>query len=99
MRKAGGILTIIGGCIGIGLGAAIISFGEISGMLKGLMWFGAIGGPLIGIGIVALIGGTYALRARAWGFALAGAILAIITGGPFGVLSTIFIAVRKGEFE
>jgi hypothetical protein len=70
-----------------------------------------------------LIGGIYALRARVWGFALAGGIVLIGIGavimGPlmglfgeyldlamswvpfliFGIPGTIFIALRKGEFE
>ena len=99
MRTAGGVLTIIGGILGIGAGAFVATMGEFVEVLSGFMWFGALGAPLIGIGIVALIGGICALRARAWGFALAGAILAIITSGIFGILGTIFIALRKWEFE
>lgn len=101
MRKAGGILTIIGGCFGIGVGAFLATMGHIADALTGMMWFSGYGiGPgFIGIGIVALIGGIYALKSRVWGFALAGAILAIICGGPFGVLGTIFIALRKRDFS
>ena len=80
MRRAGGILTIIGGCIGIGIGAAVATVGEIVNELAGLVWFGGIGAGLIGIGIVALIGGIFALKARIWGLALTGAILALICG-------------------
>ncbi len=98
MVKAAGILTIIGGSIGIGIGAFVATIGELAGALTGLAWFGAIGAPLIGIGIVALIGGIFALRRKVWGFALTGAILAIICGGPFGILATIFLAIRKREF-
>ena len=101
MRKAGGILTIIGGCFGIAMGALLAVAGQLANALSGLTWFSGYGiGPgFIGIGIVALIGGIYALKSRVWGFALAGAILAIICGGPFGVLGTIFIALRKREFS
>ena len=99
MRKAGGIMTIIGGCFGIGVGAFLAAVGSIAGALTDMMWFTGIGPGLIGIGIVALIGGIYALKGRVWGFALAGAILAIICGGPFGILGTIFIALRKREFS
>ena len=95
----GGILTIIGGAIGIGIGAFVATIGGIAGALAGFSWFGAIGAPLIGIGIVALIGGIYALKRKVWGFALTGAILAIITGGPLGVIATIFVAMGKKEFS
>ena len=129
MRKAGGVLTIIGGIIVIGIGAVIM--GEWLGVFSVMYWFGAFGAPLIAFGIVALIvgiaaliGGIYALRARVWGFALAGGIIVIGIGGvimsvrewimvvsehflfpliawliAFGILGTIFIALRKGEFE
>ena len=93
-----GILTIIGGVIGIGIGAFVATVGGLAGALAGLAWFGAMGAPLIGIGIVALIGGIYAMRRRAWGFALTGAILAIICGGPLGILATIFVSMGKKEF-
>ena len=86
-----GILSIISG---IAIGALVAIVGEDAGAVSGLAWFGgAIGAPLIGIGIVALIGGIYAMRRRAWGFALTGAILAIICGADwplacFGVKRT-----------
>ena len=75
------------------------------------------------VGIVALIGGICALRARFWGFAIAGGIVLIGIGvviiGPLmglfgeyldlafsffpflilGIPGTIFIALRKREFE
>ena len=93
-----GILTIIGGILGIAIGAIIATIGEVAGALAGLAWFGAIGAPLIGIGVVALIGGIYAMRRKAWGFALTGAILAIICGGIFGILATIFVLMGRREF-
>lgn len=93
-----GILSIIGGICGIVIGAFVATIGEVAGALAGLAWFGAIGAPLIGMGVVALIGGIYAMRRRAWGFALTGAILAIICGGIFGILATIFVSMGKREF-
>ena len=50
MRKAGGVLTIIGGIIGIGIGAVIM--GEWLGVVSEFFWFGAIGAPLIAFGIL-----------------------------------------------
>jgi hypothetical protein len=126
MRKAGGVLPIIGGIIGIVIGIGVIIM-IVTG--AGLI-VTPVEAPLIAfaivaliIGIVALIGGIYALRARVWGFALAGGIVVVGIGagiiGPFirvvgeylttaitwapliliGILGTIFIALRKGEFE
>ena len=114
MRKAGGVLTIIGGIIGIGMGAVII--GKWSAPLIDFAIVALI------VGTVALIGGIYALRAWVWSFAFAGGIAVIGIGvviiGPwfgvaeyldiaamwapltlFGILGTIFIALRKEEFE
>ena len=93
-----GILIIIGGIFGIAIGAVVATIGEVAGALAGLAWFGAIGAPLIGIGVVALISGIYTMRRRAWGFALTGAILAIICGGIFGILAVIFVSMGKREF-
>ena len=93
-----GILTIIAGIGGIVVGAFVATIGAFAGALSGLAGFGAIGAPLIGIGVVALIGGIYAMRRRAWRFALTGAILAAICMAPLGILAIIFVAMGKREF-
>ena len=88
MRKAGGVLTIIGGITGIVLGRsgveAFVTGGEIVGIVIDI---GGVEAPFIAfiivaliVGIVALIGGIYALRARVWGLALAGGIVLIPIG-------------------
>ncbi len=93
-----GILAIIGGCFGIGVGAFVASGAALYGALTGMGMLGAIGAPLIGLGIVALIGGIFALRRRAWGFALTGAILALFPIVPLGVLAIIFVSMGRREF-
>jgi len=115
MVKAGGILTIIAGCVGIGTGAwlALIApplgmGGAIAGgmvapalgaLLAGLAGLlGMIGGAAIGLGVVALIGGIFALRRRLWRLALTGAILAIPCMLPLGILATIFVSKSRREF-
>ena len=99
MVKAAGILTIIAGCVGIGVGAFVSVMGGAIGALAGFGgMFGALGAAPIGLGIVALIGGIFALRRKVWGFALTGAILACFCLPPLGILSVIFLAVRKKEF-
>jgi hypothetical protein len=95
-----GILAIIAGAlqvifgtvfaIGVGFGAGIIGMG----------WLSAIFAPLIIFGIVAIVGGIYALLRKIWGLALAGSICALI--GPWfilGLLAIIFVALGKGEFK
>jgi len=46
-----------------------------------------------------IIGGVYALQRRRWGWALAGSIIAIFRTSVLGILSTIFVAMAKDEFE
>ena len=70
-----GILCIIAGAIGVISGIALAVFFASSGA----GWFGAVtGAPLTILGIVAIVGGIYALRRRRWGLALAGSICTLI---------------------
>ena len=106
-----GILTIIAGCIGIGVGAYVNVFSAVISELAGLTelielgeligFLATFGWVAIGLGTVALIGGIFALKRRVWGLALAGAILTtpmIPVGTPLGILSIIFLAKSKKEF-
>ena len=52
----------------------------------------------LAFGIVALIGGIYAIKRRAWGLALTGAILSLPSAALLGVLSIIFVSLGKEEF-
>ncbi len=109
-----GILSIIAGVIQVIGGLVVTVIGGAVGALAPQWWAGgalasvpgmggimaAIGIPLIIIGIVAIVGGVYALKRRIWGLALAGAICAVIgPWGILGVLAIIFVAMGKGEFE
>jgi hypothetical protein len=95
----GGILAIIAGALQVIAGLVVAIFGSIfTFWIMG--WFGVIGVPLIVFGIVAIIGGIYALRREVWGLALAGSICALI--GPWfilGVLAIVFVSLGKGEFK
>jgi len=107
-----GILTIIAGCwgilgcYGIDMGSQLaiggIGLGAWGGILRGLEPIvAAFGYAGIAFGIVALIGGIYAMRRKVWGLALAGAILAIPLlplGTVLGILSVIFVSRGKKEF-
>ena len=93
-----GILTIISGCIGIGIGLSAAFLGEAMGGMAELVGmvgmagtagiFAALGGAGIGIGVVALIAGIFTLKRRRWGFALTGAILATLYGGVLAMVAT-----------
>lgn len=95
----GGILAIIAGALQVIFGIVIAALGSI-GWFFGMPWFSAIGAPLIVFGIIAIVGGIYALRREVWGLALAGSICALID--PLfilGVLAIIFVSLGKGEFK
>jgi hypothetical protein len=95
-----GILTIIGGICGIAVGAILATVGTAFLLgVPGLELMAGIGAGIIGIGVVALIAGIFTLRRKSWGFALAGAILALFPIIPLGVLAIIFVSMGKNEFS
>ncbi|MFW6117981.1 MAG: hypothetical protein ACOC6R_00625 [Chloroflexota bacterium] len=97
---AAGILCIIAGVIGLITGIVVAVAGGIGGAFIGMAWLSAVGAPLITLGIVAIVGGIYALRRRLWGLALAGSICALV--GPWallGILAIVFVSLGKDEFE
>ncbi len=71
--------------------------------------------PSIILGIIAIVGGIYALRRRVWGLALAGSIALVgfvgfrilrifpieplVGFGIVGILSIIFVSLGKREFK
>lgn len=99
-----GILSIIAGGLNIIAGAIVASFGSF-----GIWHMYGVGFPrleglaalLIVLGVISIIGGIFALRRRAWGMALAGAICALFPPPVIvlGILSIIFVALAKGEFD
>ena len=96
---AAGILSIIAGAIGVIIGIVVAVVGVI-GWFFAMPWFSAIAAPIIVVGIIAIVGGIYALRREVWGLALVGSICALI--GPWfvlGVLAIIFVSLGKGEFK
>jgi len=102
-----GILTIVAGAFNLIAGIVVTSLvaacpwtGHMGMMGMTGWWFGAIGIPLIVIGIVSIVGGSFALRRKIWGLALAGAICALFPPPVviLGILSIIFIALSQKEF-
>jgi hypothetical protein len=62
---------------------------------------GALGAAGITLGVIALIGGIFALKRRFWGLSLAGTIVSlplIPVGVVLGILSIIFLVKGKREF-
>jgi hypothetical protein len=95
-----GILALIAGIIELITGTVFATGLGFWGGLFGMGWLSAIFAPLIIFGIIAIVGGIFALKRRIWGLALAGSIFALI--GPWfilGILAIIFVALGKREFE
>jgi hypothetical protein len=97
-----GVLAIIAGTIQVIVGIVVAAVGSI-GWFFGMPWFTAIGAPLIIVGIIAIVGGIYALTRRVWGLALAGSICAlfpvIAPWSILGLLAIIFVSLGKPEFK
>ena len=100
---AAGILSIIGGAFilfrGLGLGHVISATGT------GVGW--PFGTASIVLGLIAIVGGIFAIRRRVWCLALTGAICAVFPTHPYGsliwtpvlgILAIVFVALSKNEF-
>ena len=109
---AAGILTIIAGALNLIAGLIVAAIGGTIASLAGWWDWGmewgvspavlsAIGAPLIVIGIIAIVGGVFAIKRKIWGLALAGAIFALFPPPLFvlGLLAIIFIAISRKEFD
>ncbi len=55
--------------------------------------------PFVAAGVLALVGGIYAVQRRKWGLALAGSIAAFFPCGIFGAISIILLVLSRDEFE
>ena len=97
-----GLLGIIIAIIAIGSGPVMWNYMPGIGPLEvGIIQavLAVIAVYLVITGILPLLGGIYALQRKKWGLALAGSIVSIFGTFLFGILSTVFIALSKEEFE
>lgn len=86
------------GCIAIGWAAVDISgwvpgVGIALGVLIILTIFSLV------VGILALVGGVYAIQRKKWSLALTGSICALVPSFFLGVAAIILTAISKDEFE
>ncbi len=95
---AAGITGIIAGMIGIGGGTIVSVMGDFVSESGGIFGFEPFGVPTIILGIVAVIGGIFAVRRRVWWLAVIGSIFAIPCMPVLGTLSMIFISLSDQEF-
>jgi|ETNmetMinimDraft_20_1059909.scaffolds.fasta_scaffold198232_1 hypothetical protein len=96
-----GILSIIAGTLSLiaCIWCLMFTYPMIYGLDLAEKWdeiaqiLGVVGVVFINLGVISILGGIFALKRRLWGLALAGAICAL------GILSSIFVAMGKGEFS
>jgi hypothetical protein len=113
MPKVAGILDIVAGSFGILMSGFMVLWlvlftfitridpGELSDFPLRFMAFFFIPWAIfmLAAGILAIIGGIYALRRQKWGLALAGSIGAFFGSSPLGVAAIIFTVLSKNQFE
>ena len=103
MPTTAGILSIIVGAISVIFCIVVVVLGSTIGAFFGfeVVWeWSTFAIPLIILGIIAIVGGIYALRRKIWGLALVGAICALFgPAGILGIFAIIFVSLGKGEFK
>jgi len=99
---AAGILCIIAGTISVIFCIVVAVLGSIIGAFFGfeVVWgWSTFAIPLIILGIIAIVGGIYALKRAKWGWALTGSIVALFPSWPLGIAAIVFTVLAKNEFE
>jgi hypothetical protein len=109
-----GIIAIVLGGIAVVEWVAVAVLGIFAwGWLATGGWLGpgeiltTVAAIVIAIGIVAIVGGVFALKRKRWGLALAGSICAffsfffipVFLNVPLGIAAIILVVLGKGEFD
>jgi hypothetical protein len=104
MPLIGGVFIIIAGAIEIYYGAVLITGGAffanlpiIGDTMQNILT--ACGAILAILGIVAILGGAFALMRKHHGLAILGGVLGLPGYFIFGLIGLILVAVSKEEFE
>jgi len=113
MPATAGILDIISGSFGLFAGMILLVLGTLGSEILRffevgipeispaviLALFSAVAVPLAIAGILAIVGGIYAIRRKMWGLALAGSIAAFFPSWLLGIAAIVFTILSKKEFE
>ena len=104
MPTTAGILDIIAGSCGLIASLVFVSLGGIMRFVPDVPTFlfpifTALAIPIAAIGILAIVGGIYALRRKVWGLALAGSIAAFFPSWILGLTAIVLTALSKNEFD
>jgi len=110
MPVAAGILDIICGAFALFGSGVMAIIGTIGGAVLSQVApaippavvaaiLSALAAPLAIMGILAIVGGVYALQRKMWGLALAGSIVAFFGSWFLGIAAIVFTVLAKEEFE
>jgi hypothetical protein len=104
MPTVAGILDIIAGSWGLILALLFVFLGVVMRSVPDIPpylfpIFTALAVPFAIVGILAIVGGIYALQRKIWGLALAGSIAAFFPSWILGIAAIVFTALSKNEFE
>jgi hypothetical protein len=105
-----GILNLICGGFAVLASSILAIIGTISGVLLSYakldfppaviaLLFSVLAIALAIVGILAIIGGVYALQRRKWGMVLTGSIAALLPCRLFGIAAIVLAVLAKKEFE
>lgn len=104
MPTTAGILDIVSGICGL-FGGFVLGIAttvtrvipQVPHFVPGIL--AALTIPLTIVGILAIVGGIYAIQRKIWGLAIAGAIASLFTITVLGIASIVLTAVAQKEFE
>jgi len=111
MPIVAGILDIVSGVLSLlaFIGLLIASIAVGSNFIGVYIWDPGVGVALsvliiltalaFAVGILALMGGVYALQRKKWGLALTGSICALLPSFALGVAAIIITVLSRDEFE
>ena len=93
----GGFLTFLVAGIVVSVNVVSIYIGDST---VGIAWVVLIVFAVmsLAIGIIAIVGGIYALQRNKWGLALAGSICALVPSFVLGLVAIILVATSRDEF-
>ncbi|MFH0846457.1 MAG: hypothetical protein V1894_00150 [Chloroflexota bacterium] len=97
---AAGFLTLIAGVIGLIRALTLLLYGKpFGGAIFNLPGFALSNYPSGLLSLIAIIGGTYALRRRSWAWVLSGVISAVFGWWILSVPAVILTLLSKNEFD
>ena len=94
------IIAIFAFVIGAAGAAALMGFArlEVPAWIVGAL-FSGFGVIYLIFGVLAVVGGYYALKRKLWGMALTGSILGVFIIWPLAAASIVFIILSHKEFK